>query len=81
MDQRGRSKIGVREERSEREGWIREIKEGPLGVWLSPLFIEPSYVTKSELVERKLSKSGKNFDKISGLLFFWPKEESLRLNG
>ena len=66
---------------------LRErIREGDrrgesLGVWLGSLFIEPSYVTRLELVEEKLSKSGKNFDKVSGLLFFWPKEESLRLNG
>ena len=49
-------------------------------MWLGPLFIKPSHVTRSKLVEGKLSKSGKNFDKVSGLLFFWPKEESLRLN-
>ena len=41
-----------------------------LGVWLGPLFIESSYVTRSKLVEGKLSKSGKIFDKVSGLLFF-----------
>ena len=39
-----------------------------LGVWLGLLFIEPSYVTRSELVEGKLSESGKNFDKVSGFL-------------
>ena len=39
-------------------------------MWLGSLFIEPSYVTRLELVEEKLSKSGKNFDKVSGLLFF-----------
>ena len=57
--------------------WIREsqrskgeIKErGPFDVWFGPLFIELSYVTRSELVEGKLSKSRKNFDKVSGLLF------------
>ena len=64
-----------------REGWIwergseREIGEEDqrgesLGVWLGSLFIEPSYVTRLELVEEKLSKSGKNFDKVSSLLFF-----------
>ena len=46
-----------------------------LGVWPGPLFIEPSYVTRSELVERKLSQSGKNFDKVSGLLFFGQKKK------
>ena len=45
------------------------------GVWLGPLFIEPSYVTRSELVEGKLNKSGKNFDKVSGLLFFGQKKK------
>ena len=40
-------------------------------MWLGPLFIESSYVTRSKLVEGKLSKKGKkNFDNISGLLFF-----------
>ena len=46
-----------------------------LGVWLGLLFIEPSYVTRSELVEGKLSKSGKIFDKVSGLLFFGQKKK------
>ena len=41
----------------------------------SPLYIEPNYVTRSELVEGKLSKSGKNFDKVSGLLFFSQKKK------
>ena len=57
--------------RSEKESTERE----PLGVWLGPLFIEPSYVTRSELVEGKLSKSGKIFDKVSGLLFFGQKKK------
>ena len=46
-----------------------------LGVWLGSLFIELSYVTRLELVEEKLSKSGKNFNKISGLLFFGQKKK------
>ena len=50
-------------------------KKWSIGVWLGPLFIESSYVTRSELVERKLSKSGKNFDKVSGLLFFGQKNK------
>ena len=71
MDQRGqRSERGVKE-REQRE----ESKEEPLGVWLGPLFIESSYVTRSELVEGKLNKSGKNFDKVSGLLFFGQKKK------
>ena len=37
----------------------RKIREEAPGVWLGPFFIEPSYVTRSELVERKLSKSEK----------------------
>ena len=37
---------------------------------LGPLYIKPSYVTKLELVEGKLSKLGKIFDKVSGLFFF-----------
>ena len=53
----------------------RKIKLDSLGVWLGPLFIESSYVTSSELVEGKLSKSGKNFDKVSGLLFFGQKKK------
>ena len=44
-------------------------------MWLGSLFIEPSYVTILELVEEKLSKSGKNFNKISGLLFFRQKKK------
>ena len=52
---------------------VRE--EGPFGVWLGPLHIEPSYVTRSELVEGKLSKSGKNFNKVSGLLLFNQKKK------
>ena len=62
--------------------WIKEgrdqrgkSKKWSIGVWLGPLFIEPIYVTKSKLVERKLSKSGKNFDKVSGLLFFGQKKK------
>ena len=70
---------GIREEEireGSREHWIREIKEGPLGVWLGPLFKEPSYVTRSELVEGKLSKlEKKNFDKVCGLLFFGQKKK------
>ena len=60
---------------------LRErIREGnrrgeSLGVWLGPLFIESSYVTRSKLVEGKLSKSGKIFDKVSGLLFFGQKKK------
>ena len=41
-DQRG----GIKEEEIKEKG-VRE--EGSLGVWLGPLFIELSYVTKSEL--------------------------------
>ena len=63
MDQRG--------QRLERE--IRE--RGSLGVWLGPLYIELSYVTRSELIEGKLSKSGQIFDKVSGLLFFGQKKK------
>ena len=60
-------------ERAEiREG---DKKEEPLSVWLGPLFIESNYVTRSELVEGKLSKLGKNFDKVSGLLFFGQKKK------
>lgn len=44
-------------------------------MWLGPLFIELSYVTRSELVEGKISKSGKIFDKVSGLLFFCQKNK------
>ena len=44
-------------------------------MWLGSLFIEPSYVTRSELVEGKLSESGKNFDKVSGFLFFGQKKK------
>ena len=44
-------------------------------MWLGSLFIEPSYVTRLELVEKKLSKSEKNFDKVSGLLFFGQKKK------
>ena len=57
--------------------WIREgdQREGSLSVWLGPLFIEPNYVTRSELVEGKISKSGKIFDKVSGLLFFGQKKK------
>ena len=33
------------------------------------------HVTRSKLVEGKLSKSGKNFDKVSGLLFFGQKKK------
>ena len=44
-------------------------------MWLGPLFIEPSHVTRSELVEGKLSKSRKNFDKVSGFLFFGQKKK------
>ena len=44
-------------------------------MWLGSLFIEPSYVTILELVEEKLSKPGKNFNKISGLLFFGQKKK------
>ena len=71
----------IREGRDQREGGRereqreRVIKEGALGVWLGLLFIESSYVTRSELVEGKLSKSGKNFDKVSGLLFFGQKKK------
>ena len=60
---------------------LRErIREGDrrgesLGVWLGSLFIEPSYVTRLELVEEKLSKKGKKFDNISGLLFFGQKKK------
>ena len=83
MDQRGqRLEGGIRKEEiregireGSREHWIREIKEGPLGVWLGPLFKEPSYVTRSELVEGKLSKLGKIFDKVRGLLFFGQKKK------
>ena len=46
-----------------------------LGVWLGPFFIEPSHVTRSELVEGKLSKSRKNFDEVSGLLCFGQKKK------
>ena len=46
-----------------------------LGVWLGLLFIEPSYITRSELVEGKLSESRKNFDKVSGFLFFGQKKK------
>ena len=53
----------------------RKIRPDSLGVWLGPLFIESSYVTRSKLVEGKLSKSGKNFDKVSGLLFFGQKKK------
>ena len=53
--------------------WIRE--RGSLGVWLGPLYIELSYVTRSVLIEGKLSKSGKIFDKVSGLLFFGQKKK------
>ena len=45
-------------------------------MYLGPLYIEPSYVTRSELVEGKLSKSGKIFDKVSGLLFFGQKKKA-----
>ena len=44
-------------------------------MWLGPLYIELSYVTRSELIEGKLSKSGKIFDKVSGLLFFGQKKK------
>ena len=44
-------------------------------MWLDPFFIESSYVTRSKLVEGKLSKSRKNFDKVSGLLFFGQKKK------
>ena len=68
MDQRGQRSESRPERGDQREG-------GSFGVWLGPLFIEPSYVTRSELVEGKLSKSGKNFDKVSGLLFFGQKKK------
>ena len=41
--------------------------------------MEPSYVTRSELVEGKLNKSGKTFDKVSGLLFFGQKKKARNL--
>ena len=44
-------------------------------MWLGPLFIEPSHVTRSELVEGKLSKSRKNFDKVSGPSCFGQKKK------
>ena len=44
-------------------------------MWLGSLFIEPSYVTRLELVEEKLSKSGKNFDKVSDFLFSGQKKK------
>ena len=44
-------------------------------MWLGSLFIEPSYVTRLELVEKKLSKSEKNFDKVSGFLFSGQKKK------
>ena len=44
-------------------------------MWLGSLFIEPSYVTRLELVEKKLSKSEKNFDNVSGPLFFGQKKK------
>ena len=59
LRERIREEIGEEDQRGE-----------SLGVWLGPLFIESSYVTRSKLVEGKLSKSGKIFDKVSGLLFF-----------
>ena len=40
-----RERIREGEQRSAKRGSER----GPLGVWLGPLFIELSYVTKSEL--------------------------------
>ena len=46
-----------------------------LGVGLGLLFIKPSYVTRSKLVEGKLSESGKNFDMVSGFLFFGQKKK------
>ena len=64
-DQRGRLERRDQRGRSEREA---------LGVWLGPLFIEPSHVTRSELVEGKLSKS-RNFDKVSGPSCFGQKKK------
>ena len=55
-----------------REGLERK---RPFGVWLGHFYIESSYVTRSELVEGKLSKLGKIFDKVSGLLFFGQKKK------
>ena len=72
---------GLREgsERETRKGMDRQRgdqREGPLGVWLGHFYIESSYVTRSELVEGKLSKLGKIFDKVNGLLFFGQKKKA-----
>ena len=74
MSQRGRSDR-KRAERGQKEREQRaSLREGQRerAPWcgLSPLFIELSHITRSKLVEGKLNKSGKNFDKVSGLLFF-----------
>ena len=53
----------------------QRLERAALGVWLGLLFIELSYVTRSELVTGKLSESGKNFDKVSGFLFFGQKKK------
>ena len=53
----------------------QRLERAALGVWLGLLFIELSYVTRSELVDGKLSESGKNFDKVSGFLFFGQKKK------
>ena len=53
----------------------QRLERAALGVWLGLLFIEPSYVTRSELVEGKLSESGKNFDKVSDFWFFDQKKK------
>ena len=53
-----------------------EIKErGPFDVWFGPLFIELSYVTRSELSWRENSKWGKVLDNVNGLLFFGQKKK------
>ena len=62
------SKRGARKQRG-------GLEKGSFSVQLDPLYIESSYATRSELVEEKLSKSGKNFNKISGLLFFGQKKK------
>ena len=61
----------------------QRLKRGALGVWLGHFYIESSYVTRSELAEGKLSKLGKIFDKVSGLLFFGQKKKvrDLKVDG
>ena len=54
----------------------RDQRGGSFIVQLGLLQIESSYVTRSELVEGKLSKLGKIFDKVSGLLFFGQKKKA-----